>query len=268
MAYKQLWGTPSPGHIVYLIDLSGSMEDKIDYTIDILNSVFRTLVGMCVSGNTVKPRLSCTVIGYNSSAKVIWDDMPILEIAKKVQNFRKSGMPIFDKNTEFRPQYQTWMRLAFDEARKDIEKWIAKQKTANMIIPAPIVINITDGYPYEGDSKTWTQVSQETLRAAQALKDISTPDGNVRLFNIHHDPNSKGATSVFPAQRPSAPAEQFLFDASSEMDENTLNNAAKDFSASKGAKCMVSNEKDPGTLVKLIEFGSTQGQNAADGSYF
>lgn len=267
MSYKQLWGTPSPGHIVYLIDLSGSMEGKIDYTINVLNSVFRTLVGMCVKGNNVQPRLSCTVIGYNSNAKVIWDDKPISEIAKKVLDCRKNGTPIFDKNTEFKPQYQTWMRLAFDEAKKDIEKWIAKQKAANMIIPAPIVINITDGYPYEGDGKNWSQVSQETLQSVQALMNISTPDGNVRVFNIHHDPESKGTTSVFPSLRPSHPAEQFLFDSSSEMDEDTVKSAAEKFNVSKGARCMVSNEKDPSTLVRLIEFGSTT-QGMTDGSYF
>lgn len=267
MAYKQLWGTPSPGHIVFLIDLSGSMEKKIDYTINVLNSVFRTLVGRCVKGETVAPRLSCTVIGYNCTAKVIWDDMPILEIAKKVRNFRKNGIPIFDKHTEFKPEYQTWMRLAFDEAKKDIERWIAKQKAANMIIPAPIVMNITDGYPYEGDNKNWSQVSQETLQSARALMDISTPDGNVRLFNIHHDPDSNGTTSIFPSSLPSHPAEQFLYNASSEMDEDTLRGAANKFGTSRGARCMVSNLKGPDELLTLIEFGTTK-EVDPDGSYF
>lgn len=270
MAYKQLWGTPSPGHIVFLIDLSGSMERKIDYTIDVLNVVFRTLVGRSVKGNSVAPRLSCTVIGYNCTANVIWNDMPISEIAIKVQNFRKKGVPIFDKNTEFKPQYQTCMRLAFDEAKKDIEKWIAKQNAANMTIPAPIVINVTDGYPYEGKEKTWEQVSKETLQSAQALMNISTPDGNVRVFNIHHDPQNVGTISVFPSQRPTHPAEQFLFDASSEMDDETLKNALmkfEEYNISKGAKYMVTNVKDPSMLLKLIEFGTTT-QMPEDGSYF
>ena len=256
MAYKEFWISRSPGHIVFLIDLSGSMEDKIDYTINVLNSVFRALVTRCVRGVTVAPWVSCTVIGYNCTAKVIWDDMPILEIAKKVRNFRKNGIPIFDKHTEFKPEYQTWMRLAFDEAKKDIERWIAKQKAANMIIPAPIVMNITDGYPYEGDNKNWSQVSQETLQSARALMDISTPDGNVRLFNIHHDPDSNGTTSIFPSSLPSHPAEQFLYNASSEMDEDTQNSDRMEFNTSKGARCMASNIKEPDLLLKLIEWGT------------
>lgn len=268
MAYKQLWGAPSPGHIVYLIDLSGSMEDKIEYTVNVLNSVFNTLVGLCVKGSEVSPRLSCTVIGYNSEAKVIWDDMPIKEIAKKVVNYKKNGTPIFDKEKEFKPQYQTYMRLAFDEARKDIEKWIKKQEDAKMLIPAPIVINITDGYPYEGKEKKWEDVSLETLKSAQALMNISTPDGYVRLFNIHHDPETSNPTLIFPSQCPSHPAEKFLFEASSVMDEDTLTSAKTLFNTTTGARCMVSNEKDPSKLVMLIEFGSTQGVEDEDGSYF
>ena len=259
MAYTQLWTTASPGHIVLLIDLSGSMENKIDYTISVLNSLFTTLVGRCVKGNRVCPYISCTVIGYNNTAKVIWNDMPIADIATKMKNSRKNGVPIFDKTTELKPQYQTWMRLAFDEAKKDIEKWIAKQKATNMIMPAPIVINVTDGHPYEGDSKTWEQVSQETLQSAQALMNISTPDGNVRVFNIHHDPETSGSTLGFPSQKPLHPAEQFLFEVSSCMDDDTIKIASikfEEFNISKGAKYMVTNVKDPSTLLQLLEFGT------------
>ena len=268
MAYKQLWGAPSPGHIVYLIDLSGSMADKIDYTLSVMNSVLRTLVGLCAKGNEVSPRLSCTVIGYNSEAKVIWDDMPIKEIARKVIAFKKSGTPIFNKENDFKPQGQTYMRLAFDEAKKDIEKWIDKQKKAKLKIPAPIVINITDGYPYEGKEKTWDEVSRETLNSAQALMNISTPDGCVRLFNIHHDPSATNPTMIFPSQCPSHPAEKFLFEASSVMDEDTLTSATALFNAKIGARCMVSNEKDPSDLLSLIEFGSIPGLEDEDGTYF
>ena len=270
MAYKQLWGTLSPGHIVFLIDLSGSMEGKIDYTINVLNDVFRTLVVRCIKGNTVRPYLTCTVIGYNCRANVIWDDIPILEIAKKMQNFRRNRVPIFDKNTEFKPQGQTYMRLAFDEAKKDIEKWIAKQNAANMTIPAPIVVNVTDGHPYEGNEKTWELVSKETLQSVRTLMNISTPDGNVRVFNIHHDPQNVGTISVFPSQKPTHPAELFLFDASSEMDDETLKTALikfEEYNISKGAKYMVANLKDPSMLLILIEFASTLA-STSDGSYF
>lgn len=267
MAYTQLWGTPSPGHIVYLVDLSGTMKDKVDYTIDTLNNVFRTLVGLCAKGNDVKERLTCSVIGYNNNAWVIWDNMSIRDIALKITNAIRNNDPIFDKKNEFKPQGQTWMRLAFEEARRDIHKWIDKQTAANKIMPAPIVINITDGYPYEGESTSWEKVSEATLKAARELMSISTPDGNVRVFNIHHDPTVSASMKLFPSIRPSDPAEKFLFDASSEMDSITLSSAKIQFGASEGSRYMVSNVKDPSLLVKLVEWGSTKGDQI-DGRYF
>lgn len=194
--------------------------------------------------------------------------MPIKEIARKFIAFKKSGTPIFNTENEFKPQGLRYMRLAFDEAKKDIEKWIMKQIGAKMKIPAPGVINITVGSPYEGGYKTWNEVSRETLNSARALMNISIPDGCIRLFNIHHDPETTNPTMIFPSQCPSHPAEKFLYEASSVMDEDTLTSAKALFNATTGARCMVSNEKDPSKLVMLIEFGSTQGVGDEDGSYF
>lgn len=194
--------------------------------------------------------------------------MPIKEIARKFIAFKKSGTPIFNTENEFKPQGLRYMRLAFDEAKKDIEKWIMKQIGAKMKIPAPVVINITVGSPYEGGYKTWNEVSRETLNSARALMNISIPDGCIRLFNIHHDPETTNPTMIFPSQCPSHPAEKFLYEASSVMDEDTLTSAKALFNATTGARCMVSNEKDPSKLVMLIEFGSTQGVGDEDGSYF
>lgn len=275
MAYKQLWGSVSPGHIVYLVDLSGSMVNKIDYTISVLQSVFRTLVACCAKGNTVSERLSVSVIGYNSSIQYRLHNLSVTDIARKIMQARKSGTPIFNKNDakEFKPQYQTFMRLAFDEAKKDINQWISQQRAAGLPVPAPIVINITDGSPYEGNEKTWEQVFRDTTEAARSLMNISTEDGNVRLFNIHHYPKSNSEPLIFPSHRPSDPVGAFMFDSSSEMDEDTLKAASNQFEVSRGSRCMVSNISDPSVLLKLIEFGSTTGgglnsQSNTDGSYF
>ncbi len=270
MAYKQLWGSKTPGHIVYLIDLSGSMENKIDYTIDVLNTVFRTIVARCTKGRVVMERVSVTIIGYNSTVKTIWNNQSVSEIATLVLDKRRSGMPLFDKTEEFKPEYQTFMAKAFDAARVDIERWIAERRKAGTAIPAPIVINITDGSPYEGAGKTWQEVFAATEKSAKALMDISTPDGNVRVFNIHHDPSKTDSTVIFPSERPSDPVDQFMYNASSEMDDDTVGQTRVTFGSKKGAHYMVSNIKEPGKLVSLIEFGSTQGLDNgsnADGSY-
>ena len=253
MAYDQLWGELSPGHFTFLIDLSGSMENKIDYTIDVLMATFKELIRFCIKGDQIKSRLYCTVIGYNSKAEIIWNNMSINEIVKKLIVFKRCGTPIFNKEIEFKPQGQTYMRLAFDEAKKDIEKWIEKLDEAKMKKPAPVVINITDGCPYEGEDKTWDEVSQETLKSALALMSISTPDGNVRLFNILYEPEAKNSTSIFPSQCPSHPAEKFLYEASSIMDERTLE-IIRNYNSkiTTNARCMASNVKDLNYIIRLI----------------
>ena len=41
------------------------------------------------------------------------------------------------------------------------------------------------------------------------------------------------------------------------MDDDSIKTAADLFGTIKGARCMVSNVKDPSLLISLIEFGST-----------
>jgi uncharacterized protein YegL len=265
MAYEQLWGTTSPGHIVYLVDLSASMANKVDYTIEALYSVLRALAIRCNSGINVKPRLTCTVIGYNYKAEVIWDNLSISDIKTKTDACKNNHIPLFDKTKNFKPQYQTCMRLAFDEAKRDIEEWIKQQTKANMLMPAPIVINITDGYPFEGKEFKKEDILNKTLQSAQALKDISTPDGHVLLFNIHHDPESQNSTLIFPSQCPTNAAEKFLFESSSVMEGGMLEMANQQFHAKKGSRCMVCNVKDIEKLTQFIQMGSSQ--YTEDGRY-
>jgi hypothetical protein len=235
------------------------MVNKVDYTIETLYSVLRTLATTCANGKTTKPKLSCTVIGYNYEAKVIWDNLPISEIRKKVVDCKKNHIPLFDKTKDFKPQYQTCMSLAFDEAKRDIEKWIKQQTKANMLMPAPIVINITDGYPFEGKEFKKEDILNKTLQSAQALKDISTPDGHVILFNIHHDPESQNSTLIFPSQCPSNAAEKFLFESSSVMEGGMLKAAITvGYEVTEASRFMASNVRDIDIFTNLITFGSSQ----------
>ena len=179
--------------------------------------------------------------------------MPIKEIARKFIAFKKSGTPIFNTENEFKPQGLRYMRLAFDEAKKDIEKWIMKQIGAKMKIPAPVVINITVGSPYEGGYKTWNEVSRETLNSARALMNISIPDGCIRLFNIHHDPETTNPTMIFPSQCPSHPAEKFLYEASSIMDDGSIEIVRDyDINITANARCMICNVRKLDNIIELI----------------
>lgn len=260
MAYELQWGSDKPGRIVFLIDLSGSMENKIDVVITAVQNTCKSLVARCMSGKTLKERVSISVYGYNYQITELLQKTPSsirdLAIALKAS----ANKPLFDKTKEAKPEYQTVMRIAFEKAKSDIEQWINNQKSDNVAqIPSPIVINISDGFPYEGKEKNQKQVFAETLKAAQELTSISTPDGNVRLFNVHFDPDSKEETLRFPKKRPDDERLQFLFDASSPMSEDMINSARAYFNEAEiGSRCMLSNEKEISNLARFIEWGSSK----------
>ena len=257
MAYELQWGSDKPGHLVFLIDLSGSMENKIDDVINAVQNTCKSIVARCLSGKTLKERVSVSIYGYNYQIIELLQKTPssIRDLAMALKE--SSNKPLFDKTREAKPEYQTIMRLAFEKAKNDIEQWISKQKSVGLRIPAPIVINVTDGFPYEGEDKNQRRVFKETLKAARELTAVSTPDGNVRLFNIHFDPETKEDTLRFPKRPPREEHLQFLYDASSPMTEDMVNSARAYFKeAEMGSRCMLSNEKEISNLANFIEWGS------------
>ena len=263
MDYELQWGTDKPGHIVFLIDLSGSMDDKIDYVIESVQKTCQNILTRCVSGTTIKERVCISAYGYNYRVVNLFKTNPasMRDIALLLKQSRVSGQPIFDKNNEAKPEYQTRMQMAFEKAKDDIEHWVSEQQQKGFSkIPAPIVINITDGYPYEGKEYVQKDVFSNTLSAAKELMSVRTMDGNVRIFNVHYDPSSRDATLRFPKSRPSGEELQFLYDASSPMSDDLIS-AAKNYGfeeAEIGSKCMISNEKEVSKLASFIEWGSSK----------
>ncbi len=261
MAYELQWGSDKPGHIVFLMDLSGSMENKIDDVINAVQNTCKSIVARCMAGKDLRERVFVSVYGYNFEVKELLTTTPSSpkDLGKALKEAKSLNKPLFDKTKEAKPEYQTVMRLAFERAKSDIEQWISKQKAAGVRIPAPIVINITDGFPYEGKDKEQKQVFSETLKSAKDLTSIATPDGNVRLFNVHFDPDSKEETLRFPQNRPAEEHLQFLFDASSPMSGDMINLARTYFKeACMGSRCMLSNEKDISNLARFIDWGSSK----------
>lgn len=268
MAYELRWGSDKPGHIVFLIDLSGSMTNKIDYVIDAVHRTCKSISARSMKGIKPSERVSVSIYGYNyhivNLFKPYTSAQELSDILARVKEARKTdkNAALFDINGEAKPEYQTRMQLAFETATADIEEWIRKQENELGAdnVPAPIVINITDGYPYEGDSNKQKDYFSNTLTAAKKLMSIKTNDGNVRVFNIHHDPDSKTATLRFPQSRPvSDEVMQFLFDASSPMSEDMVSIAQNYFNeAGMGSTCMISNEKDVSNIIRFLEWGSSK----------
>jgi uncharacterized protein YegL len=252
--YELKWNSATPGHIVFLIDLSGSMSEnkKIDYLMDALKDTLEILLAYTEG----KERVEISIYGYNFQVVEIWKNKKVSEIVQIFSEAEEKGNKLFN----LRPEYQTCMRLAFERAKLDIEEWLSIQKIkGNLNTPSPIVINITDGFPYEGPKFNQDNVYADTLKAAKDIMSISTSDGNVRLFNIHFDPQTEEPTLRFPSSEPNSKNLQFLYNASSVMTSQMVS-AAKTYGfaeTKEGSRALVSNEKDAYKLARFLQWGTT-----------
>ena len=263
MSYELGWGSKSPGHI------SGSMatDNKIGQVMEALQSSLRLLLTKCTQGKTFLERFTTTIIGYNS------DIIPLFsggtqETAALISKAVTSGNPIFDygEGGIAKPNWQTYMSNAFSAARNDIERWIREGERNGRPLPAPIVVNITDGQPEESN-KTLEVCANEALEAARNLTKLATPDGNVLLFNLHIGNSGNLRELILPANSPESTGNdredarlQFLYKSSSVLPEKMTRMAASfDVTAHPGSHGMVSNVQDTSVMVRLIEFSSSLG---------
>ena len=261
MAYDLRWGSNHPGHLVYLLDLSGSMEKngRIDYLLEAVKVTADFLVEKCKKGDILSNRFGISIIGYNTDVYTLFKGSVIDLDAKLEEAYNRGGedAPLFDKTTEAKPQWQTYTAKAFRAVGEDIREWIATQQRNNIPMPAPMIIHVTDGYPYENE-RDEAKAQEDALKAAEEIKAISVPDGAPILFNIHID-DGNDPEVLFPTQAPNDVRQQFLFKASSIMPDRfaSVGRDAFNFPTHQGCRYMASNVKDKNKLVQLIAFGST-----------
>lgn len=248
MAYTIQWGQKSPGHLIFLLDQSGSMSGKNEIkVVDAVHTAIVELINNCIHGNKVKNRLYMTIIGYgNEDGVSIIKEGWASDYAVDLQLCKANGTKIIEPVS----YGGTPMDKGFEMTKKCLEKWLQDRNAAGSDIPAPIVINITDGYPNDIDNAT---------SAAHEILNMMTPDGNVILFNIHMD--EQGQEIRFPKsinQLGKSIEGEFLFKISSEMNDQFIRVAkSKGFEGvTKGAKGFVVNANGD-TLVRFIEFGSS-----------
>jgi hypothetical protein len=272
MSYDYHWNEQHPGHAVYLVDLSGSMSKLrgnrrlVDVVMDSLQSLFTNLAAKLDFGGEILEYMTASVYGYNDEVIQLFPSQKdekgdAKSISKLVDTAKERGF-IFDTSEHgiAAPNYRTFMAAAYDAAAKDIREWIAEQQKKGITrIPAPLVINITDGEPYEDSN---VDAIEKARKSAEILKSIQVPDGNVLVFNIHFTADANGARLVLPSTPPKNQYLRFLYDASSVIPEKLVESAKEIFqesgitSASRG---MISNESDPRALLKFITWGTSTG---------
>lgn len=252
--YDAKWGSAIPGHIIFLIDQSGSMTegDKAQKTAECVQNSIVEIVRGSIHGEEVRDRAFITVIGYGKKNKPVsiirqgW----VSDWAEDVLKAKSSGQCIIPAEAD----WGTPMAEAFQQAKICLDEWIsvreeAHQKNQTESMAAPVVLNITDGKP---DNE------EDARRAAQAILNTTTPDGNVLLFNAHM--NEEGAEVICPTDKAELKGDQyaeFLYEISSPITDK-MKAVAKSIgfeTIADGALGFVANARQA-TLARFIEFGS------------
>lgn len=237
MPYTAQISRGNPGCFLFLIDQSGSMDEKFagssrkkcQFLADAINRILRELCLKSASGKDVRDYFHVGVIGYGKTVGPAFRGklsgmnlVPLSEIAKKPDRVdertkqvedgmgglveEKTKMPVwFDPVAE----NGTPMVEAFQRAQSIVSDWLRGHDDCY----PPVVLNLTDGEASDGDAKT-------VASAADILKGMSSQDGNVLLLNAHISASS--AQPIEFPDRSDGLADEYarmLFDISSVLPE-------------------------------------------------
>lgn len=277
-SHDKQWSSATPGLLIFLIDQSGSMllpfkdssESRTMFSTRVVNRVIDSIIQKNYNGDHAKDRCFIVAIGYSVGAKELCsgflsdlDNSPKrMETVKKIISDGAGGLVEIDKKMPIwvepiEKDGWTDMAAAFKMAKEIIENWV-KDKPES---PAPVIINISDGIPYYNHKDTAT-CATETEAIAKEIMNITTPDGNVLIFNAEIGP---GATEILLPNsvekvKIGGDGAEFLYNISSEIPEGYKGAAQQNGlvlkEGSRGAVFAASAEN----LIKLIDFGSSKGQ--------
>ena len=267
------WSSATPGLLVIMVDQSGSMtldyeggDTRSEFAAKAVNHVINTLIQKNFDGKAPKDRCYVAVIGYDAEVKVLasgflkeLESSPkrIANVTKKVSNGEGGVIEVDTKMPIWiEPIYEdscTNMMGAFAVVNDLVANWIKDKPN----YPAPVVINISDGLPYDG--REIEECMYETINIVNKLKEQSTSDGKVQIFNAMIGEGNKVVFPKSTTELDSVEA-QFLYEISTEIPEAYKGAAEKnELKFEMGARGAIYNA-DAEHLIKLIDFGSSKGQ--------
>ncbi|RFZ90003.1 VWA domain-containing protein [Mucilaginibacter conchicola] len=275
MNNSKQWSSATPGYIIFLVDQSGSMSEsftgdknKATFTALVINRTINDLIFTNSAGDKIKDRVFISIIGYGgkggNSVEDIRSDylsafaespLRLERIKKKISDGGgglveiEEEMPVFVEPTA---NGLTPMGEALIFCKQLIEGWNGK-KPDN---PAPVIINVTDGFPYEGQNG---DEPNKTLKSAKEVMGISTIDGNPLIFNIHIGDGGREVQFEESESKLVDDETKLLFNISSKVPDSYRDAAKKHgFNIAPESRGFVSNAGAE-TLIKFINFGSSGG---------
>jgi hypothetical protein len=186
MPYENLATSETPALIIYLIDVSTSMNKdmagkrRIDVVTDAIQAAFRQMIFRSTKGAAISPRYKLAMYAYSDEVYDVYD-----------------GFMSIDKVAQLGPPELTTVRLsntarAFLQARNVLQHEIPYLDKH----PAPLVCHLTDG-EYTGEDPE--PIVRDIMR-------MSTPDGPILVENIFVSdeilPEPVGDVHHWPGVRP------------------------------------------------------------------
>lgn len=271
MAYSSEISRDHPTCILFVVDQSGSMDEKMatgrskaDFVADVLNKTIYTLVTNCSKADGVRNYFDVGVIVYGGNGakpglggslggKIIH---PITALAtsplrvedrKRVEDDGAGG--VIERQVKFPVWFDptssggTPMCAGLKEAAGALVAWCDAHPNSY----PPTILHVTDGASTDGDPET----------VASAVSQISTSDGECLLFNIHIS-SQQGETIQFPYSDASLTDNyaKLLFRMSSVFPNHVARLAVdKGYKLGEGARGFMFNA-DPKDIANFFDIGT------------
>lgn len=231
----------NPTAFIFLIDQSGSMEEKMIFgetlitkaeaVAKVTNLLLQELVYRCMKEDGIINYFDIAAIGYSNEEAAMLLGTKNSFTTTSALAMTDCRIKKFDE--ERREPDGTWrsvtkeikywiepmasgntpMKDALEQAFLLTSKWC--RKPSNAYSYPPTIINITDGEATDGDH-------EELCMLAKEIKSLGTKNGNVLFVNINISSCTSDHTILFPCDKSELPACRYadmLYDMSSEMPE-------------------------------------------------
>lgn len=266
-------GTPTA--FLFLIDQSGSMEDKMSsgrskaqQLADVLNRTLANLIIRCTKSEGTRNYFEIGVLAYGGngvyngfqgalSSQILHPISEIeaapLRIEERQKKVDDGAGGIIEQTTKFPVWFEphasggTPMCQAITRAAEELVAWCDAHPDSY----PPTILHITDGESTDGDPET----------LATQLGQIQTNDGSVLMFNLHVS-TSGGDPIEFPSSELALPNNfaKLLFRTSSVLPEHLIRFAQeKGFSVGMEARGFMFNA-DAVQIVDFFDIGTRASQ--------
>lgn len=199
MAYEAQISRTSPTAFLFVVDQSGSMQDKMssgkskaDFVADALNRTLTNLIARCTKSEGVRDYFEVGVIGYggtgvengfsgplnaNALSPISALEQNPVRVEDRKRKMDDGAGGIIETSVKFPVWFEskasggTPMRAALTKAAEDLVGWC----DAHPDCYPPTILHVTDGESADGDPE----------EIAVQLGQIRTNDGGVLVLNIH-----------------------------------------------------------------------------------